>query len=144
MTQDMTLDGKTALLVEDELFVAEKIRLQLKELGLKEVLTAGTIREAVQHIGNERVDLALLDVNLPDNETTVDLGCALSGDSVPVVFFSGVNMNHLAKMATGHEFIEKPLSVPLLKDAIFRAIERAPQLAPEMPDKKMAGPEARQ
>ncbi len=144
MNQDITFDGKTVLLVEDELFLAEKISAQLETLGVGEVLTAVDLAEAAEHIASEQIDLALLDVNLPDGETTIDLGLRLSRDEVPVVYFSGVSATDIERLSRSFEFLEKPLSVPRLKASMQRAMLRASSLAPSRDRKKMAGQEARQ
>ena len=143
MSQDVTFDGKTVLLVEDELFLAEKISGQLETLGVATVLTAVDLAEAESHVRVEQIDLALLDVNLPEGETTIDLGLALSRDAVPVVYFSGVSAPEVEGLSRSFEFLEKPLSVPRLKASMQRAILRVPALSPRAP-KKMAGQEARQ
>ncbi|MCG6882956.1 MAG: response regulator [Silicimonas sp.] len=144
MAKETTLEGRTALLVEDELFLADKISSQLVALGFKDVFTATTVEEALQHIENEQIGLALLDVNLSNEETTIELGWSLSGDQVPVVFYSGMNAGEMKKKARGHEFIVKPLSLPRLKAAIHRAVLRAPTRKPDAAQKKMTGHEARQ
>ena len=144
MTQDVTFHDKRLLLVEDELFLAEKIEKQLSALGVKEVLIASCLAEATQHAEAEKIDLALLDVNLPDNETTVEFGKSLADAQIPIVFFSGYNVDDMSKMAEGHEFLEKPLSVPRLKAGLQRAMLRSSASSADDPEEKMAGQEARQ
>ena len=143
MSRYITFEGKRVLLVEDELFLAEKISLQLAALGVKEVLTAANLAEAKQHIHSEQIHLALLDVNLQDGDTTIELGLTLSGDLVPVVYFSGVSTSDMGELSRGFEFLEKPLSVSRLKAAMQRAILRASSLSDSPSGKKMAGREAR-
>ncbi len=144
MSQDVSFNGKTVLLVEDELFLAEKISGQLATLGVGEVLTAVNLAEAAEHLGAEQIDLALLDVNLPKGETTIELGLSLARDEVPVVYFSGVSATDIERLSRKFEFLEKPLSVPRLKASMQRAMLRATSLAPARSAKKMAGQEARQ
>lgn len=144
MNQTLGFRDKTVLLVDDDLVAIQKISEQTEALGFKDVLAAHTLSEAIQHVENDKIDLALLDVNLAGCETTIELGWSLSADHIPVVFFSGYNAQDMAAVTRGHEFLEKPISIPRLKAAIHRAILRAPTLAPAMAQIKMAGQVARQ
>lgn len=66
----------------------------------------------------------MLDVNLPNGATTIELGGELSERGVSVVFFSGFSVADADDLTRHHEFLEKPLSVPRLKAAMQRAILR--------------------
>ncbi|MEM7718224.1 MAG: response regulator [Pseudomonadota bacterium] len=128
MNPNVNLNDKTVLVVEDELFLAEKISEQLFVLGVKEVLTATNLNDAEKHIQDDQIDLALLDVNLPNGDTTAELGKCLAAENVPVVFFSGYSASELVRKAAKHEFLEKPLSLPRLKASMHRAVVRASSL----------------
>ncbi len=144
MNDDIFFGGKTVLLVEDEVFAAKMISKQLMALGIQDVLFAASLDEAREHLDAEAIDIALLDVNLRKGETTIELGWSLSAENVPVVFFSGFNAQEMAHATRGHEFMEKPVSLPRLKASMLRAMLRAPSFAPTMARTKMAGQEARQ
>ena len=144
MATDMTLVGKSALLVEAELFMADKISAHLNSLGVSDVFTAATVYEALRHIENERLDLALLNATLPNDGTTIELGWSLSSDGVAVVFYSGMYLDEVMLRARGQEFLERPLSLPRIKAAMQRAILRAPKAPGSVAAKKMTGQEARQ
>ncbi|MEO1024078.1 MAG: hypothetical protein AAFX07_00815 [Pseudomonadota bacterium] len=83
-------------------------------------------------------------MNLAAGETTIELGWALSGDNIPVVFISGFNAEDMAQLTRGHEFMEKPISLSRLKRALHRAMLRAPSQKQAFGRKKMAGQVARQ
>ncbi|MGR3511452.1 MAG: response regulator [Paracoccaceae bacterium] len=125
MNPAITFEDKTVLLVEDELFLIEKITEQLEMLGVQTILTATTLEDARDHISDVEIDLALLDVNLPNGATTTDLGAELSERGVSIVFFSGFSVADADGLTRHHEFLEKPLSVPRLKAAMQRALLRA-------------------
>lgn len=129
MISDLFLQAKSVLLVEDELFVAEKISTQLETLGVGRVLMALDLAKAHSFVRNEHVDIAVLDVNLRDGQTSVSFGLELSSNNVPVVFISGVSTLETKELAGQFEFLEKPLSVPRLKAAMHRAVLRAANLA---------------
>lgn len=144
MSEGLLFGGKTILLVEDELVVIEKVERQLMSLGFSHVFGATTLNQAEDYIERESVDIALLDVNLAAGENTIEMGWALTGDNIPVVFFSGFNPEDMARLTRGHEFMEKPISLPRLKAALHRAMLRAPSQSQTFGRKKMAGQMARQ
>lgn len=144
MSESLHFGGKTVLLVEDELAVAEKVAQQLSLLGFADILSATTLSQAHDVLERWKIDIALLDVNLASNETTIELGWALTGDNIPVVFFSGYNPEDMARLTRGHEFMEKPVSLSRLKAAMHRAMLRAPSQSQTFKHKKMASQVARQ
>jgi DNA-binding response OmpR family regulator len=144
MSHHIFFAGKTVLLVEDELYAAEKLRNQLKALGYGTVLVATDLGTAMGFADEYRIDAAVLDVNLKDGETTIEFGWALAGDAIPVVFYSGYNAETMLLATRGQEFMEKPVSLPRLKASLLRAILRAAPMDRIYPRKKMAGQEARQ
>ena len=144
MSDALLFVGKSVLLVEDELLVVEKVAQQLKSLGFSDVLCATTLNQAEDLLDREHVDIALLDVNLAAGETTIELGWALTGDSIPVVFYSGFNAEDMARLTRGHEFMEKPISLSRRKAALHRAMLRAPARTQTFKRKKMADQTARQ
>lgn len=125
MGLNITLQDKKVLVVEDELFLAEKLSEQLSILGVKDILMATNLGDAERLVEDDQVDMALLDVNLPNGETTSELGKNLAAENVPVVFFSGYNVDSVVRKASAHEFLQKPLSLPRLKASMHRAVVRA-------------------
>ena len=143
MNRKFLFTGRKILLVEDELVVAEKASQQLIALGFEEVFIATTLSQAYDTLARDRIDAALLDVNLLGDETTVELGWSLAADGVPIVFFSGFNADEMVRLTRGHEFMEKPISLSRLKAALHRAALRIPSHAQQIQNKKMAGQTAR-
>ncbi|WP_417808027.1 hypothetical protein [Thioclava sp.] len=84
----LRLDG-TALVLEDALIVAYDAAAMLDELGVSQVQTCGTLREALSLIEGGLVPtLALLDVNL-GGETSLDAALALAKLQVPILYSTG-------------------------------------------------------
>lgn len=77
-----------ALVVEDDLVIALLAESMLQQLGCARVLTVGTAAEALQLLKTERVDVALLDVNLGDH-TSEPVATRLADLHVPVVVTTG-------------------------------------------------------
>jgi CheY-like chemotaxis protein len=60
------LSGARILVVEDEPFIAFDLMMAIEEAGAIAIGPAATIAEALDFIGNQPPDGAILDVNLPD------------------------------------------------------------------------------
>ena len=122
------LTGKCILLVEDEVSIVAHLEELLSTLGYREIFFATSLSDAEQIAETEKLDVALLDVNLERNTQTVELGRALAKKGVRIVFMSGFNAEEMALATRGFEFVEKPLSLPRLKAALQRAFVRRPTL----------------
>jgi len=75
--------------VEDELFVAMLVEDLLDDLGCKVVGPAASAREAVRVAQGGAFDIALLDVNLGDGETSFATAEILRERRVPFAFVTG-------------------------------------------------------
>lgn len=62
----LSLKGARILVVEDEPFIAFDLMMAIEEAGAVPIGPAATVAEALDFIGNEPPDGAILDVNLPD------------------------------------------------------------------------------
>jgi len=67
VTPDSVVPGTRLLVVEDEPAIQEMLAMSLAFVGY-DVLRAGTGAEAVAHADRMKIDLALLDVMLPDTD----------------------------------------------------------------------------
>ena len=76
------------LLVEDNMIIAMDTEETLRDLGVGEVLVAGSIAEAERALASGTPDLAILDYNLGD-ETSEPLARKLAGSGVPVAMATG-------------------------------------------------------
>jgi len=94
------------------LILALGIRLELMNF---EVVKAATAKEALEKIGAEQLDLAILDINLP-GLSGIDICEILKNDPktshIPVIFLTAASDSHTefhAKNAGGFAFLTKPL-----------------------------------
>lgn len=61
------LKGKTILVVDDYDLIVDRLTALLRELnGVGDVLVAYSYAESVKILGQERLDIVLLDIHLPD------------------------------------------------------------------------------
>ncbi len=107
------------LVVDDEKSIREALGKVLRNEDY-EVLMAETGQEAMERYGTGRIDLLLLDLNLPGGNgwTTLDW-LAKVNPLLPVVIITGrSNQRALAEKSGADALMEKPLDVPRLLETI--------------------------
>jgi two-component system response regulator RegX3 len=121
----MTTAPGTVLVVEDEPSIADVLAIALR-FHRFEVMTAGTVREALVLAGRVRPDVALLDVMLPDGDGR-DLAREIRKTSdVPIVMLTarGEEIDRVLGLELGaDDYVVKPFSARELI-ARIRAIQR--------------------
>jgi CheY-like chemotaxis protein len=95
-----TLVGKRVLIVEDEALVAFMLEDFLVEFGCIPVGPCNTLAKALEAVGAETFDLAVLDVNL-NGEKVYPVAYALAERHIPFLFVSGYGENALLR---GHSW----------------------------------------
>lgn len=120
---------KKILIVDDEpdLLTALQIRLELMNL---EVVKAATAKEALEKINAEKLDLAILDINLP-GLSGIDICEILKNDPktahIPVIFLTAASDMHTefhAKNAGGFAFLTKPLDPAKFQAQLQEALSK--------------------
>ena len=122
-----TLHGRTVLLVEDEFMILLDLQFLFEGAGAKTV-TASTLADGFE-AAETPVDVAVLDVRLPDGEV-YPLAHKLAERDVPLVFHSG----HAQKEALAADFpqavaLNKPAQERMLMDAVARQAGRRGEAA---------------
>ncbi len=95
------------LIVEDEPFIALTLEDMLDELGFGLVGTVSQVTEAIEMIGRESVDCALLDVNL-GNEKIDPVADLLASRGVPFIFTTGYGASGIPSGHAGRPVLQKP------------------------------------
>lgn len=125
---------KRILLVDDERSIRESLSKILRVENY-EVVLAENGQEAIEKHGAERIDLLILDLNMPviNGWVTLDWLAAVN-PLLPVIIITGrSNQRALAETAGADVLMEKPLDVPLLlqttreliDEPMERRVERA-------------------
>lgn len=106
---------KTILVIDDDVQIRESLAKVLKAEGY-EVRLAGDGREAMEQVDPARLDLLLLDLNLPEKggwelfESFTSINPFL-----PIIIITGRDKQYKFAAAAGvGALMEKPLNVPLL------------------------------
>lgn len=115
------------LYLEDEIIIALDTAQVLSEMGLGEVAVAHNLRRATALAEAERFDMALLDVNLGDDVTSLAFGRTLLAQGTDVIFASGYNSREMEAEHPDLVFIEKPLTAEVIRQALAQLSKTAGQ-----------------
>jgi len=118
------MSGKiNILIVENELLIAHMAESMLVELGYNVVEKAKTVNEALTIINNNKIDLALLDINLHSGTEGIELGQQLKDTfKIPFVYLTSYTNKEIIEQATITNpggYIVKPFN----KVDLFSSIE---------------------
>ena len=115
---------KRILLVDDESSIRAALSKVLREEGY-EVVLAETGQDAIERHGAGRIDLLLLDLNLPGGHGWTTLKWLEKVNPLlPVIIITGQsNQRELAEKTGADALMEKPLDVPLLLRTIRELLE---------------------
>jgi signal transduction histidine kinase/ActR/RegA family two-component response regulator len=116
------------MVVDDDPMVRGVVVRQVTLAGFRSVLAAGTAEEVEAFFAREgeSVDVALLDVNMPDCSGP-ELATRLRERDpfLPVTFMSGVDPKGMDTAELGDSFLAKPFSLDQLKEALRAAAQGA-------------------
>ncbi|MGE0351735.1 MAG: sigma-54-dependent transcriptional regulator [Gemmatimonadales bacterium] len=116
----------TVLCIDDEPAVGVVLEHALTEIGHEPVL-ATSVREGLQVVQRQPLDLILSDYRMPD-ETGIDLLARLreQGHDIPVIIMTGYSSIENAVMSIRHgaiDYLSKPVRAEALRIAVNNAIE---------------------
>jgi CheY-like chemotaxis protein len=113
-------DGLRVLVVEDEDLVALMVEDMVADLGCEVVHTARTVPEALAAAETERVEFALLDVNLSGSQV-FPVADALIRRQIPFAFASGYGQGAVPDTYRTVPVIPKPFRIEDI-DAAIRSV----------------------
>lgn len=105
------LHSKKLLLVDDEPELLKMVSAILKDAGFEHIVVADSVKEGVAKAQNEKPDLAILDVMLPDGDGFSLMQQLRSFTDVPVIFLTARDeaADKLAGLGLGaDDYIAKP------------------------------------
>ena len=117
------------LIVEDEILVALELEETLNDLG-HTVVGIAPDRRTFEAFAAEEIDVALVDLNLRDGETGVDIGRALANRRAAVVFITANPAMLREGVAGTIGVLSKPASRKAVADVVEYAGRRSPMLSP--------------
>ena len=116
--------GKNILIVEDDSEIAESLSDMLELLGHEAVGVAASYDEALSYLGNQEIDLILLDIQLKGDKTGIDVAEQI-GDKFPYIFTTAFADDETVKKASEmgpYGYIVKPYGMKDINPAIEVAI----------------------
>lgn len=114
----------TILIVEDEILIAIEMEEVIKDLGHRSAGIADDMRSAIEK-ASDKVDVALVDVNLADGATGPQIAKQLVESFGIEVVFVTANPNQLGKGIEGTlGALEKPVDVNDLRGVLDYVIAR--------------------
>ena len=124
------LHRKKLLLVDDEPDLLKMVSDILKDAGFEAVLTAASVKEAVMVAKQEKPDLMILDVMLPDGDGFSLMEQLRTFTDVPVIFLTAKDeaADKLAGLGLGaDDYISKPFMPQELLLRVYAVLRRTLQ-----------------
>jgi CheY-like chemotaxis protein len=115
------LDGQRILVVEDEAMIALDLHETLRECGATVVGPAGTPDEALAFIEAEKVDCALLDIKLGDEDVSA-VAVALEKLAVPIILVTAYGDVRLPRGFETRPLVRKPYEQRTLLNLIVSIV----------------------
>jgi PAS domain S-box-containing protein len=107
------------LLVEDEALVGMMMTDFLRDIGFHVIGPFGRVSEAIDAIGQEQLQAAVLDINLR-GEMIYDLADELAGRGVPIVFVTGYGADAVDQRYADFPVLQKPVDSAALRRVLPR------------------------
>jgi CheY-like chemotaxis protein len=115
------LNERRILVVEDEALIALDLHEALRDCGAIVVGPAGTPDEALAIIKDGKVDCALLDIKLGDEDVSA-VAAALERLAVPIIFLTAYSDERLPRGFETRPLVRKPYEQRALLDLIANIV----------------------
>jgi CheY-like chemotaxis protein len=113
--------GTRVLIVEDDTIIAMTAEDMLDEIGCKTAAIAATVDEALARAGDTEFDIALLDLNLKD-EDSLPVARRLREEGKPFIFATGYDGLPAGCGFTDAPVISKPYRIEQLAEMLAQAM----------------------
>lgn len=117
---DTDLNGLRVLVVEDEAAISLLLEDMLLDFGCEVVGPAARLSAALEAVASEKVDLAILDVNVA-GEPIYPVAEALAGRAIPFVFSTGYGSAGIRDAFRDRPVLQKPFAQHDLKQKLILA-----------------------
>lgn len=121
------LQSKKLLLVDDEPDLLKMVTSILSDEGFDNIVTAVSVKEGISAIQNEKPDLVILDVMLPDGDGFSLMQQIRTFSDVPIIFLTAKDdaSDRLSGLGLGaDDYIAKPFLPQELLYRIFAVLRR--------------------
>ncbi len=121
MSSTDLLKGRRVLVVEDRYLIALEMSEAVARMGGEAVGPWPDVRRACECVAAEKLDLALLDINL-DGELSYPVAEALASRGVPFIFLTGYDDWVLPEPWRDRPQLRKPVNIRALEQQVKRAL----------------------
>ena len=122
------MSKKKILIVEDEIFTAEALRLDLEQMGYEVCSLVSSGEKAIQIATNEKPDVVLMDVRLKGKLGGLKAGEAIrSRLGIPIIYMSGYLEEEIKEKAGIDECfrcLQKPFERIEIKNMVESLFEK--------------------
>ena len=115
------LAGKHILVVEDEYLIASDVRRALEAEHAKVVGPVGDLGQALELVADERIDAAILDVNLGGTDS-YGLADRLQAQAVPYMFLTGYDEWSLPDSHQAVPYVAKPFAMHTVIETVAQML----------------------
>ncbi len=118
----MYLKERNILVVDDDLEILEIVKNTLKKDGFTHIFTASSCKTAYEVLYDNKIDLMILDIMLPDGSGYDILKFVRKNSNTPALFLSALSdmeKKYKGFMLGADDYITKPF---LAKELVFRII----------------------
>lgn len=122
----------TALILEDEPFIALDIEGMFELAGFDMIQTSGSCADALEWLKTQTPTVAILDIHLKDG-ACVDVAAALNARSVPFIVCSGAHPEDADPHLSSGIWLSKPLSQSALISTLHVALPVTETWKPSRP-----------
>lgn len=114
----------TALLLEDNYIIAKEMQDQLIDFGFSDVAMLSNVEDTLEFIAKERPAVAVFDVHLGDEKTSIEAALQLILLDIPFVFVTGYGASQsMPEGLAGVPILKKPVETEQLRAALVRIIK---------------------
>ena len=114
------LEGKRILIVEDEPLIGITLTDILESVGCVVLGPAYDVRQAMNYLDVDRIDCAVLDVNLGAGQTSAPIADALEARKIPFMFATGYGEDALRSKDRERYRVDKPYD----DDQVYLALQK--------------------
>jgi CheY-like chemotaxis protein len=107
----------TILVVEDEVIIGMMVCSEIERAGGIPIGPVTSVAGALKALGSQAVNAVILDAKLIDG-SGAELAACLEKRKIPFVVISGYEAANLPRALRDAPFVAKPISVPVLVEAI--------------------------
>jgi DNA-binding response OmpR family regulator len=128
--RERPLQGRRVLVVEDDYFIALELCTALRSAGAEVLGPARDVESGLAAIGEQRVDCAVLDINLR-GRMAFPIASELRKHGVPTIFATGYDESMVPAEHAATLRLEKPVDLAALCRAVEACCNESPGPKPQ-------------